>query len=147
MNSMLVALNDSASSRAVIEFLPRLSLCPDEVHITLMHLLRKPSAGSELMGHRFMEEQPKRLMEVLNQARADLAEKGFKRENIEIDLVTEPYATVTEGIIDQCKKKEYSMVVIGRKRMSKAEEFVLGDISVKLVRSLEGRAILVIKAP
>jgi hypothetical protein len=38
------------------------------------------------------------------------------------------------------------MVVLGRKRMSKAEEFVLGDVGVKLVRALEGVAILVVKA-
>ncbi len=36
------------------------------------------------------------------------------------------------------------MVVIGRKRMSKAEEFVMGDVSVKLVRALEGAAVLVV---
>ena len=38
------------------------------------------------------------------------------------------------------------MVVIGRKKMSKAEEFVLGDPSVKLVRALENTAIVVIKS-
>ncbi len=38
------------------------------------------------------------------------------------------------------------MVVIGRKRMSKAEEFVLGDPSIKLVRVLEGAAVLVVKS-
>jgi nucleotide-binding universal stress UspA family protein len=112
-----------------------------------MHLFRKPPAGDELMGPRFMEEQPSRLMNVLRKSRASLVTAGFKPENIDIDLVTEPYATITEGIIDQCKKREYTMVVIGRKRMSKAEEFVLGDISVKLVRSLEKGAVMVVEAP
>ena len=51
-----------------------------------------------------------------------------------------------QGIMDLFKKGAYNMVVIGRKRMSKAEEFVLGDPSVKLVRSLEGVAIVIIKS-
>jgi hypothetical protein len=38
------------------------------------------------------------------------------------------------------------MVVIGRKDMSKAEEFVMGDASVKLIRELQGTAVLVIKS-
>ena len=38
------------------------------------------------------------------------------------------------------------MVVIGRKRMSKAEEFVMGDPSIKLIRALQGASILVIKS-
>jgi hypothetical protein len=29
--------------------------------------------------------------------------------------------------------------------MSKAEEFVMGDVSIKLVRALEGTAVLVVK--
>jgi hypothetical protein len=37
------------------------------------------------------------------------------------------------------------MVVIGRKTMSKSEEFIMGDISVKLLRSLNKTAILVVK--
>ena len=39
------------------------------------------------------------------------------------------------------------VVLIGRKRMSKAEEFVMGDISVKLVRALENAAVLVVTSP
>ena len=63
---------------------------------------------------------------------------------VKIKLIEDPYTTVAEGIIDQFKKGHYSMVVIGRKRMSKAEEFVKGDISVKLVRALTGAAVLVV---
>jgi hypothetical protein len=37
------------------------------------------------------------------------------------------------------------MVIIGRKRMTKAEEFVMGDVSVKLLRELEKMAILVVR--
>ena len=70
----------------------------------------------------------------------------FNAEKIETKMVTEPYATVADGIIDQCKKRAYDIVVIGRKRMSKAQEFVLGDVSVKLVRALEGTAVLVVKS-
>lgn len=59
----------------------------------------------------------------------------------------DPYHTVTDGIIDQFNKGRYSMVVIGRKTMSKAEEFVRGDVSVKLVRVLKGAAVLVVTTP
>lgn len=58
--------------------------------------------------------------------------------------IEDPYITVAEGIIDQFNKGHYSMVVIGRKRMSKAEEFVSSDVSVKLARALTGAAVLVV---
>lgn len=145
-NAILVSLNDSVSSRAVVDYLSKLSFCPEDCHITLIHLFRKTSASEELMGKKFTQELPGRYLSVLEKAKEKLAESGFNPHNIEIKLVTEPYQTIADGIIDQCKKKHYNLVVIGRKRMSKAEEFVLGDVSVKLVRALEGGAVLVIKS-
>ena len=145
-NSILVALNDSVSSRAVVDYLANLSICPEDWNISLLHFFRKPSASEELMGRKFTEEQPSRMMAVLERAEDRLVEKGFNPERIETELVRQPYQTIADGIIDQVNKRNFDMVVIGRKRMSKAEEFVMGDISIKLVRALDGAAILVVKS-
>ncbi|MBW1702781.1 MAG: universal stress protein [Deltaproteobacteria bacterium] len=145
-NSILVPLNDSMSSRSVVDYLARLAFCPEDAHITLIHLFKKPTASEDLMGKKFTEEQPARFSAVLEKAKDKLIENGFNPNNIEIELVTDPYPTVAEGIIDQFKKKHFDMVIIGRKHMSKAEEFVMGDVSVKLVRALEGTAVLVVKS-
>jgi nucleotide-binding universal stress UspA family protein len=98
------------------------------------------------MGKKFMAEQPARLTAVLQKAKDRLVdEKGFKSSQIATVLLTDPYPSVTEGIIDFFKKNKYDMVVIGRKKMSKSEEFILGDISVKLVRTLDNTSVLVVK--
>ena len=144
-NKLLVALNDSLSSRVVLDYLADLALCPDDLQLVLLHVFRKPSGGEELMGKKYMEQQPARYMAILEESKKQLVEKGIFGDNIEIILVTEPYPTIAEGIIDQANKLKPTMVIIGRKRMSKAEEFVLGDVSIKLVRALEGIAVLVVK--
>ena len=143
-NSILIAMNDSLSARAAVDFIANLAICPEEMDITLLHVFRKPSAGEELMGEKFMKEQPTRYLNALEKARDKLVEKGCNPKTVSIKLVEDPYPTVAEGIIDQFDKGDYSMVVIGRKRMSKAEEFVRGDVSVKLVRALKGAAVLVV---
>ncbi|MDY6862400.1 MAG: universal stress protein [Thermodesulfobacteriota bacterium] len=145
-NSILVAINDSISSRAVMDYIAGLSLSPDNLKITLLHVYRELSSSEELMGKKFLGKMPTRLLNVLQNAKDKLIENGFNPDKIEIKLVSASYPTVADGIIDQFKKGEYNMVVIGRKRMSKAEEFVLGDISVKLVRAIEGAAVLVVKS-
>ena len=143
-NSMLIAMNDSLSARAAVDFIVNLAICPEEMDITLLHVFRKPSAGEELMGEKFMKEQPARYLNAMQKAREKLVEKGCNPNTVKIKLVEDPYPTVTEGIIDQFNQGDYSMVVIGRKRMSKAEEFVRGDVGVKLVRALKGAAVLVV---
>ena len=146
-NSMLIAMDDSLSSKAAVDFLSELAICPEEVDMTLLHVFRKPSAGENLMGEKFMKEQPAKYLNAMENARDKLVEKGCNPRTIAIKLVDQPYPTVAEAIIDQYNKGDYSIVVIGRKQMSKAEEFVRGDVSVKLVRALKGAAVLVVTTP
>ena len=145
-NSILIAMNDSVSSRAALNFLVRLVLCPEDCQITLLHVFRKPTATEELMGKKFTEQQPMRFRTMLEKAKEKLIECGYNPNLIETLMVSDPHPTVADGIIDQCKKRHYDIVIIGRKRMTKAEEFVLGDVSVKLLRSLEKMAVLVVKS-
>ena len=145
-NSILIAMNDSVSSRAALNFFGRLALRPEDCRITLLHVFRKPTATEELMGKKFTEEQPARFRSMLEKAKGKLLECGYNPSRIETLLVTDPYPTISDCIIDQCKKGHYDMVIIGRKRMTKAEEFVMGDVSVKLLRSLEKMAVLVVKS-
>jgi nucleotide-binding universal stress UspA family protein len=123
-----------------------MALCPDDCDISLLHILRKPTATEELMGKKFTAEQPARFGALLEKAKERLIECGYHPKKIETLLVTDPYPTVSEAIIDQCRRRHFDMVIIGRKRMTKAEEFVMGDVSVKLLREMEKMAILVVRA-
>ena len=146
MSTILVALNDSASSRAVVDSFVKLELCSEQFDFKLVHVLIKPAAGDELMGKKFMKEQPVRIQKMLDQAKKSLVACGVSPSKIETEIVSEPCDTVADGIIEVFRKGDYRMVVVGRKKMSKAQEFVLGDPSVRLVRALEGTAILVVKS-
>ncbi len=146
-NRYLVAVNDSASSRSMMIFFANLALDCKNTHITLLHVYRKPSASEELMGEEYMKEKlPAKIKAMLQKTKDMLVNKGFPPDNVEVKYITDPYSTITDGLIDQYNKGDYDIVVIGRKDMSKAEEFVLGDISTRLVRALKGAAILIVKS-
>ena len=145
-NYVLVALSDSISSRGVINYLISQPLRPPDVTMVLLHIFRKSSASKDLMGKKFTQLQPARMSDFLKEAKEKVVENNYNPDRIEIEFVDKEYPAVSDGIIDQFKKRKYVMVVIGRKRMSKAEEFVLGDVSVKLVRALENTAVLVVKS-
>lgn len=144
--SILMPLNDSMSSKKAVDFIAGLALCAEEMHITLLHVFKKPSISEELVEDSFLNDMTSRYQQSLENAKDKLIEGGYNPENIDVQLVCAPFPTVTEGIIEHFKKGDYSMVVLGRKRMSKAEEFVKGDIGVKLVRALEDTAVLVVKS-
>ena len=143
--SILIAVTDSFSSKATLEYFSNLKFCPDSIDVTLIHVFRKPAAGDELMGKRFMEAQPERYLTLLENAKQSLVEGGIPEENIQIKIINEPCETIADGIIEEFKKGGHSMIVVGRRKKSKAEEFVKGDLCIKLVRELEGAAILAVK--
>ncbi|MBT8338894.1 MAG: universal stress protein [Desulfatitalea sp.] len=143
--SILLAFNDSSSCHSALECITRISNCPENSSITLLHLFRKPTGSEDLMGKKYMQSAPERIKKALEQARSQLVESGFRPDQVSVKFIETPYPTVADGIIDQFVRGDYNLVVIGRKRMSKAEEFVLGDTSVRLVRALEGTAVLVVK--
>lgn len=144
--SILVAINDSVSSRAVLDCLEAIFLHREGFRMTLLHIFRQPSASSELMGKKFTAKEAERRKAILDNARERLIKSGFDADRIETVLASEPYATVADGIIDYQKNGHYNIIVIGRKKMSKAEEFVMGDASVKLVRAIEDASVLVVKS-
>lgn len=144
--SILVAINDSPISRKVLNVMEALFLHDEAARITLCHIFRQPSASSELMGKKFTGREKKRREAILIEAREQLEKSGFHPDRIETLLATEPYPTVADGIIALQKKRRHHMIVIGRKKMSKAEEFVMGDASVKLVRTVEDASVLVVKS-
>ena len=147
--TILVPLNDSVSSKGVLEFF--INRCPflsDAAYLTFLHVFRKPTSGEELMGKKFMAAQPDRFRSLLENARRRMIdEKGISPDNIETRLLSDPYPSVTEGIIDFCQKGQFDIIVVGRKQMTKSEEFVRGDISIKLIRSLDNTSVLVVKSP
>ena len=144
--SILVSLKNFASSGPVLDFFDRFSICTEDYSITLLHVWRKPSASEELMGKKFAKEEQSRVLSFLQEAKDRLVEKGYDPNEVKTELLTNPYPTIADGIIDQFNKGDFDMVVIGRKTMSKAEEFVLGDVSAKLIRALEGTAVLVVRS-
>lgn len=145
INSILIPVADSASSTAVVDYIAALGLCPDSAQVTLLYVNRTPSGSEELMGYRFIAALPERGNNALQRARNILVNSGLKAENVHTEIISGPFATVGDGIIAYFNKNPHTLVVIGRKKMSKAEEFVLGDVSVKLVRALENTAVMVVK--
>lgn len=143
--SILMAFNDSSSSRTALDFIAQTAACFEFSRVTLVHIFRRPTGSEEMMGKKYMEEAPDRIKAAMEKARLQLEQAGFPAGNIRLDFIEDQYPSIAEGIIDQFNSGDYNMVVIGRKRMSKSEEFVLGDPSIKLVRSLTGTAVMVVK--
>ncbi len=130
----------------ITDYLAELPFQRDNLEITLLHVFRKPDASEQLMGAAFVKEEPLRLQNILEDAREKLVRAGFRGDQIRIELMTGSHPTIADGIITRCAQEKFDMVLIGRRKKSKSEEFVMGDVSVRLVRNLDKSAVLVVKS-
>lgn len=144
-NSILMAVSDTFSSKAAVRYMESFQGCAENMKFTLVHVYRKPTAGNELMGKKFIEQQPDRYQELLETSKKTLVGFGFLEDKINTKIIDDAGETISGSIIDECRKGDYTMVVIGRRKKSKAEEFIKGDLCTKLVRELEGVAILAVR--
>ena len=141
---VLVPIDDTQTTKSVLDYIINMSSTSRSWQIRLVHIHRIPSASEELMGKKFTSVQPKKMLAMLESARDKLVDHGFIPEMVNLEVIKQDYPSVADGIIDQYKKQECDLVIIGRRKMSKAEEFVMGDISIKLIRMLERAAVLVV---
>ena len=85
--SILVAFNDSASSRSALEHLIRFCERPEQSRITLLHVFRRPTGSEEMMGKKFMQSATVRIQEAMEAARSRLIAAGFTPSQITLQIV------------------------------------------------------------
>ncbi|WP_300457669.1 universal stress protein [Desulfobacula sp.] len=143
--NVFIGISDSVIFREVLNRFLTLPFEKQRLTITLVHVFRKATNSEQLMGEDYITHQIEQFTHILKLTKQQLINNGYTKEQIAVNLIENPYPTIADGLIDQFKKGEYHMVVLGRKRMSKAEEFVLGDPCTKLIRYLEKTCVLIIK--
>ncbi|SDU52700.1 adenine nucleotide alpha hydrolase family protein [Desulfobacula phenolica] len=143
--NVLIGVSDSVIFREVLNRFIMLPFDKAKLTITLVHVFRKATNSEQLLGNNYIFRQIERFANLLDLTKNILIQNGYQEEQVAVKLIETPYPTVSEGLIDQFKKGDYHMAVLGRKRMSKAEEFVLGDPCTKLIRYLENTCVLIIK--
>ena len=143
--NVFIGISDSVIFREVLNRFITMPFKKENLTITLVHVFRKATNSEQLLGKDYTAQQIERFTDILKETKKHLIINGYKEEQVFFKLIETPYPTVADGLIDQFEKGDYHMVVLGRKRMSKAEEFVLGDPCTKLIRCLENTCVLIIK--
>ena len=143
--NVFIGVSDSVLFREVLSRFCTMPFDKEQLDIVLVHVFRKATSSELLMGEDHQAQQMERFAQVLDRTREHLLESGYHKNQVTVKLIETPYAAVADGLMDQIMKGRYDIIVLGRNRMSKAEEFVLGDPCTRLVRHLENTSMLIFK--
>lgn len=137
-NRILLAIDGSANAMRALEFVSRM-LAGQDYKVTLVNVLRKvPAHKNENTENDHAKELPKEarlsIQHILYDASAQLQAAGFDKKNIHIETITNAHSRAG-AIVDLAEQLDISTIVMGRKGISRVQEFMMGRVSNKVLHT------------
>lgn len=144
---ILIAVNDSDDALRAIQYVGQIAKVVDTASVYLLFVYPDPppdyySKGGTLYAYKaIMQDQAGNAVK--------LAVKNLKKIGVSEDRITSSIQladgkTISQAILDALQEFECSTLVVGKRGISKNEEFLFGSISNTLARKTKGFATWII---
>jgi len=143
---ILLAFDSSEGSKKAVDYVGAM-LGGSNTDVTLLYAIRdinillkslSPSEQEE-----FIREGQVGIKPVFDEAKNSLINAGFDSDRVTTRLVTE-VSSRAGAIIEEAKRGGYGTIVVGRRGLSKVEEFFMGRVSNKIVHMAKEMAVWVV---
>lgn len=136
-NRILVGLDDSEPSLAALRYLAAVlgGSNTSKVHLLAVYVPPDPDSHPDERGRADLAAERRLALENrLAQAFHVLVEARLAQGNLSSELVEAPKgSTVGQVLMERQARDGFGTVVVGRRRLSKAEEFLFGSVSSTVV--------------
>ncbi len=146
---LLLAVDASPYARHAVDFVGDLFGGRDDCRITLLHVVQRPAAeqfADEAACIAWTEAHAAAAQAILDGARERLAVRGIPAARIAVEVEAIEVATVADAILAARQRLGCCTVVVGRRRLSKQEEFLYGSTSNRILHEAHGCAVLVVQS-
>jgi nucleotide-binding universal stress UspA family protein len=146
-NKFLVALDSSKNAQRAVDYVAQI-LGGFDVKINLFHAIRGDESVRSGIGHLFfpkesLEEAEVGATAIFDKAKRRLKEAGFTSDQINTKLVS-GVPSRAEAIVKEAREGDYGTIVLGRRGLSKVQEFLLGRVSNKVIHIIRRRALWIV---
>jgi len=148
-NKILIAIDLSENSLKAVDYVAKMMACHSVVDITLLHVIKEPSPDvmpDEQQRRSHVEKTRAETLGLMEEAAKRLTAHDIPEKNIhlKIQVCSKPVA-VAELILHERQTEGYGTIVVGRRGMSKKEEFLFGSVSNKIVREARDCTVWVVE--
>jgi nucleotide-binding universal stress UspA family protein len=147
-NRILVAVDETETSRRALRYLGEISGCSEGLEICLLHVYPEPPPTYLREGHtaaEYQQEREGRAQALFAAATELLVGYRIPAAAIRTDTRMATTRTPISGVILEARAEGgYGTVVVGKRGVSKAEEFLFGSISNAVVRNSNGFTVWVV---
>ncbi|MFO7554690.1 MAG: universal stress protein [Desulfobacterales bacterium] len=146
-NKFLVALDSSENAVRAVDYVAQI-MGGFDFNINLFHAIRGDQSVHSGIAHLFfpkesLEEAEAAAIAVFDKAKRRLEEAGFTSDQINTKLVS-GVPSRAEAIVKEAREGDYGTIVLGRRGLSRVQEFFLGRVSNKVIHIIRRRAIWIV---
>jgi nucleotide-binding universal stress UspA family protein len=133
IKNILISVNESETSLKAVRYVGEMSGCLAGLHVRLLHVAPEPPPYYYLEGNSlkdYVREKEAKAEEIFRAAVKILTDSGMPQERISTrTYIAERAEAISSAILKVQKEGNYGTVVVGKRGVSKAEEFLFGSIS------------------
>lgn len=135
---ILVGVDDSEDSEKAVKYVADLLGGLPGFFVTLLHIVPAPPDGyfftDEDLG-KWVADHRAAAIDVMEKYRGVLIRSGFPEDKVAVMIETRYCPSIAECILDVQKSTDCSTIVIGRKNLSRKQEYLFGSTSDGLLHS------------
>jgi nucleotide-binding universal stress UspA family protein len=144
---IIIAIDDSARSINAVEYVGNIAGHLSDIHLCLLHVYPEPppdyyQSGATLEEYKMDQEERAKLL--FAQAKKILQRHGVAPQAITARCRIAGQQSISSAILELQTKEQYGTIVVGKRGISKAEEFLFGSISNALIHNGRDIAVWVI---
>jgi nucleotide-binding universal stress UspA family protein len=146
--NILIAVDESDNAKRAVTYVQDLLSGLQGFHIIITTIIPRPPEDyflTEKEKNDWIERQNTAAQKILAEYRQIFIQAGFCEEDVVSHLVMKECSSLAECILDEQKKLACGTVVIGRRGISRKEEFMFGSTSNKILHTAKDCSVWVIE--
>jgi len=134
---ILLCIDEFPNSRRAVQYVGRLLGTSEHFMVTILNIVEESDPDQFQDQHaarQYIQEQKEKAQKVLSEARDLLITMGVPESAIVVELDQRRCESLSQCIMEKQRKYEFGTIVLGRRGISKDEEFLFGSVCTKVIR-------------
>ncbi|MBA3032834.1 MAG: universal stress protein [Gammaproteobacteria bacterium] len=148
LRHLLVAVDESENSQRTVAYLIELFGGLADACITLLTIIPEPLEDffpTVAEGEAWLKEREALMRTTLADYQQRLRDSGFQEAQVDTRIIVRACNSIANAILEEREKLGCRIVVVGRRGVSRNEEFIFGSTSSKILHEAKGCAVLVVE--
>lgn len=143
---IILAIDDSQRSLTAVEYVGCFTGNLEGINLCLLHVYPEPPPNYHLNGtlNDYKETHEEQADRLFSKAKSILQGHGIAATSITSRCFMADHKSISAAILDMQVREHYGTIVVGKRGIPKAEEFLFGSISSALVHTGKDIAVWVI---